>query len=361
MAEADSEVQKAFDRLQLPLEACPDDIRAAYRAMSLRSHPDVAPSPSANHDQATLNAAYEIAMAFAEQRSGTLALRRTDVTAIVRAAVSRELAPLAAQRQADKVKRQGLASFRSIRSISWVIGGISGALFLVADRLPDFQTLLGIDQSADKAISVSLCMFAILFAGMGFVLQMWIGRAETHIDDYVSRLDDRRFCASEIARILKYSEKTQFSDIELQEFSSQSRYPIMGFPMLSWRLDLLPILLNRALDHGLVERQDTGVFSPDKPDEYIVKFQPSGLRPPPAPPAPPAFLPEKRVALVMAVGLDMSLVAVTLYLWEVLHTMWAIGTGILAALFTLGTIVLAMECVEARRRARGGKGRGGDV
>ena len=351
----DPQLNEAFARLGVPIDSPPDTIRAAYRRLSRENHPDLAPGPSADTEQATLNGAYDIALVFAERGTEALTLRRTEITTLVRAAVSRELAPVEAHRRAGQITRRQLTPVRTIRTLSWVLGGFSAALFLIADRLPDFIGLFGIDTSANKGVSAMFCLLAITCAVFGLVIQQYVDGTERAVDDYVDSLDERRFCASELAKRLNYSDPERFSDADIAGSPGGGISPGLGAHVLFHRIDLLPVLLNRALDHGLIERHVADMVSPEKPDEYVLKFTPSAFRPTPPPPSPsptPPTVEGARSSLIIIGTLAILFSGGTCYLWFALHTRWAIATAIFGLIFVLGTVGFVFEYIDAIRRGR---------
>ena len=54
------ETEDFYEILRVHPEAPPEDIRASYRRLALRYHPDLNPSPDANRQMARLNIAYEV-------------------------------------------------------------------------------------------------------------------------------------------------------------------------------------------------------------------------------------------------------------------------------------------------------------
>jgi len=259
-----------------------------------------------------------------------------------------EVSAVIAVNKADQIKRVRSSPLRTIRTMTWVMGGISGVLVLIADRLPDITRFLGQDPNLDAMTETFFAVSAVILGAAGFVLQMIAERVDRVVDTYLAELDDYRFCAAELAKHLEYKDVATFTEASFAKDSATdtSSSLLLGFGGRGSKL--IPLVLLKAREHGLIDIARPLEVTPDSVAEFTVKFRPSAFAPKAQPPPPPPTTADALPPLIVGVAGFILFLTVTVYLVLIGRYFWALLPGFLA----LSMSGLTMAGVTELHRAR---------
>jgi hypothetical protein len=341
---------EAFAILRLSEDADESLVKEAYRRSSLEKHPDKVGGD--NEEQARINEAYRVALSAitstALDLQTRLSLERVESALLV------ERSARKAQTEARAIKRRRRRRLDKLRNLSLVAGISSGALLLFYDKIFDPLIASG---NISQGFKLPLGLLTATFCAGALWINNRVQQLEFAIEACIEELSDRKFCATELARLLTFQDVTVVPENELfygpREENSLDTLGFFSFSADITRREFRRLLIPKAVEHRLLEPVETKQFARQTVIQYRVLFRPSLFKPEPeASPVPPKPM-SKQEARSMTLGGAMSsaiLVGLTAYLAVILKTNWAWLPGFLSLGPVLVLVSGAVEWYGARKR-----------
>lgn len=344
-------IKEAFKQLSLPLEASEAEIREAHRALSRVHHPDL--ETGNNEIQAELNAAYEIACAYAKIKTAVMPIKPSEFLEQITKAIAANPSSSNANELARILERRRTQNLQWVKRISWGIGGINAIIALLGKDF--FQAVFQSELS--KSTQSKMALLAFIFGIVGLFFQLYITRIENKMASFLADISDKRICASRLAERLNYQDVEIIKEDDLLsrstslETNNDQPYPLQNdfddpvknlFPFL-FKLDerLVPILLAKSKEHGIIEAVPQDEITPNFVQTYHLHFRPSLFKKEPIkeaakePQAPPQELP-RGCTLTAALVMSAILSSLAIYLRG---SNWGFFIGIFAGLSFVPGIV----------------------
>lgn len=154
-------------------------VKAAYRRLSLQTHPDK--SGGDTQEQAQINTAYDVAMA-AIRLPNAVVLRTTKSLQQVELALLAERYATQAESAAKAINHRRRRRFDTFRNISLLVAFAAGVLLLSADYLlePLSETM---PEDVKRSLKLLLGMFVVTWGAVALWLQMQVQRIENAIQN----------------------------------------------------------------------------------------------------------------------------------------------------------------------------------
>lgn len=189
-------VEEAFEALGISQTSNADEIRSAFRELSKHRHPDV---PEGSHDQqAKLNRAYETALAYSnggqlvviEMKKALQIVERN----IARQEASQEILTFAAITANHRTR-----PLQRVKYLALILAGIAGFLGFITDLPGTPPDLIQLMKEG-----------AVLFAGVGGILQYFIQYQNQLIDEFKESISEEENCVVKL-RILGVTANQTFT------------------------------------------------------------------------------------------------------------------------------------------------------
>lgn len=290
------DIERAFEILELPLDADVQQVRSAYRALSRKSHPDI--SSGKKEAQVLLNTARDTALAYTKIKSAVVPISPGELSRTIRNALASHNAE-SARETAQNIFRRRTSGLNQIKWSFWIVGATGGIVSLVGSNKDGLSILIP-SLTTDFKTLLQLISFGL--GGFGLLLQFIIKTEEMGIDQFLGRISHEADCARELAMRLDHVDVLSVRESSLRGRSSSS-VAILRHPFFP-RIDDSPILLRKSIEHGLLTPNEVDEITPDFNQTYTVKFRPSLFRP--QPPAPPKPRTESEVRSSLTTGLVMA-------------------------------------------------------
>ena len=333
------DITEAFETLKLPLDAAEGDVRSAYRALSRKSHPD---TPSGKKEaQALLNDARETALAYTKIRGAVVPISPGELSKKIQGALATYNAE-SARDTARALMRKKTDYLNSVKWFSWIIGAISGALALTINNIEDVA-LIGstfvISPEFAREIKGYLIPISLILGTMGLSLQFLIAVTERRFDRFLDSISDKRECAERLAQNLRFKDVESLRTDDIRpEWGISANVHFLPFRI---EINYAPILLQKAIEHGLLALAEIDEITPDFRQTYIVKFKPSLFKkPPPAPPAPPKPRTKQEIRSSLVFALSLSGVSGVIFFVLIFFDLywWALLPALLGVIGSVTTV-----------------------
>ncbi|HBB86760.1 MAG TPA: hypothetical protein DC047_04005 [Blastocatellia bacterium] len=327
-------------------------LKEAHRRLSRASHPDKAGGDT--EQQARINDAYDIVMSLISPEK-SMTLRTTQSLRRVESALLVERSARQVDAEAKAINRRRRKPLHRFRNISLVVGIAAGLLLLAVDYLSE-PLLETASEAVRKTLKLNFGILALTLGGVALWMQMQVQRLENNIEACTEDLLDRRFCAAQLAKILRYKDVGVISEDDFHGsplsatsendiYSNLSRavpsLPLkkFGFSAALSREDFRRLLLPKAVEHRLLEPIEPQPLNSEMAIQYRVLFRPSVFLPqppsPPEPPKPPSRAEARGEALAGGI-MTVILGGIAAYLVLFHRSWWALLPGF----FALGPLAL---------------------
>jgi hypothetical protein len=352
-------IDEAFKTLSLPIEASEEEIKEAHRALSKIHHPDV--QTGDNDTQANLNAAYEMACAYAKVRNAVLPIKPSEFLEQIYKAIAAQVPSTNANELARIVEKSNTTTLQRIKMFAWGIGGMNAAIAIAGK---DFLRLFLTEQVATE-VQPLLTVIAFICGGVALFFQLLVTRIQNRIDFFLEDISDKRKCATKLAEALHFQdvEIVQEGDLfKKADLPSSKREPsdpfepfhkVRGYVIPDLDRKLKTVLLTKSKEHGLIELIPQEEIRPDYIETYRLRFQPSlfkkkeeSIERVPEQPSQP-LKPSELIPFWIATILLGSLTA---YLYLSIGSNWSILSGIFAGFFFLGATGMTLETILSKRK-----------
>lgn len=342
------EIETAFKLLGLPTSASPEEIKKAYRQLSRETHPDTV--AGTEEGQVSLNAAYERALAYSRISDAVVPIGRDALVREIRHIVG---GGANAREKARARLRRRHRPIQWLKWLAWIAGGVASALAFAGESLG----FLPWPEQDSAALERALALYSAVFGLTGLALHGLVSWNTRRLEAYVDSLASRRQCAAELAEALAYEDKSIVSEEDVRpgsaratQHSSANELPVPLSNYLLGAADFGPVLVAKAVEHGLLRPLDQQELTPDSMEKYQVSYRPSLFRPPPLSAPAPTVAGARAQGGCGALGVLLT-GAATFYLGAMKTSWWAVVPGV----FIVSTAMLMVTgFMEARRLARQG-------
>lgn len=325
------EIERAFQILGLRVGSSEDEIRGAYRERSKSTHPDAVGGDT--EKQKELNEAYQRAKAYSKIEDAVVPFSSKALAKNLRVAIAPYISNVAAEK-ARTIHRQRTRSIQKLKWISWAFGLVTAAMVLFAENA---SRLPGIPSDQIEELTKLWAPVSLSFGLIGLLLQFIVTWNERRIEDFLDLISEKRECAKQLAERLGYEDLTSFKWQDLRSDWPESPTPLPPVPWVSSLGDLTPVLIAKAVEHGLVVPEEVPELTPYWDPIYSLQFNPALFKPaPPAPATPPKPRTAAEIrseigcfsgALVVMCGAAFGVALVWKSLWAVVPALFALGAA----------------------------------
>lgn len=258
-----STLMDSFKKLNIPIDSSEEEVKAAYRKLSHQEHPDKPDGQT--EEQKALNKAYEMAKQAAKSGTSLLIIETSNALEVANRALVVQQENIKTNLLVDKIKRKCTSQVRMMRDITLVMGLFSGILALIKTNL--------LPVAIDPNIKEAFGMVAFSLGAIAAFCQFSCTNIKNRVDDHIENLSDKSKCAKELARILDYTDLSEFSENDFFESYNGHRRTSD---------DMLNITLQKSIEHSLVRLVEIdGVLKPNQDKNYLLNksFKPSLFMP----------------------------------------------------------------------------------
>lgn len=340
-------VEKAFSLLGLPSSSSVEEIKQAYRKKTDKHHPD---RPDGDDTvQAAINGAYKIALDYVENMRGIVPLRIEKSLKHVDQVIEQQQAFFRAKETAERLSKRKTTKLNRVKFIMLFFGVLVAILALFG------KTLLPVFFSeGSEYFKVSKIIFAevtFVFGIFVIFLQWKVTSIQNRIDAYIEKLSDKKNCASLLAEVLNYTDHNVIDEDNILKVVKNGDSIGGLLPLLSIlgfsKSEFYPILLQKSIEHTLLEEMKQDELRPETVSKYKVLFKPSLFKPLDIPEKKPEpmTLSSARAMLITSIVLLLLFGSGTAWLAIVKISPWAVLTGFFS-LASMGMLLGAIDSIK---------------
>lgn len=272
---AEQPIKKAFSFLNLSIDASEGDIKKSYRLLAKKYHPDK--SEGNNTLWVNLKHSYGIASAYAKIKNSVIPLSGSQSLEQINQSLMAQQASFKASETARIIKGHKVRPLEKIKPIVWAICGFSGFLALFG------KNILPIFPEENKLI---FGFVTFIFGTIALILQWSITSLQNKIDSYLDAISNHKYCASELAKVLKYEDRDVVSENDVMNPDNEEEdvellltFPIFFGQSSLTKTERRTLLLNKSIEHGLLNiiNQEHDI-KPDSVFMYHLQFKPSDFK-----------------------------------------------------------------------------------
>ena len=343
-------IEKAFSILGVSTDATEEEVKKAFRKKCKVHHPD---KPGGdNFAQSEINDAYAIAIEFLSSNKGIIPLEVEKSLLLVNHALAQQQAMLRANENAGRLRRNKTANLNRLKYVMWLLGAAAAMMALFGKTLfPIFAPEGSEHYQITKLLFTQL---TFVLGALGLFIQWRVTSIQNRIDTYIAELADRKTCASYLSEVLEYKD---FQIVNETKIHYSDRYSGNSNPMpILFQFIALPtselsqILLQKSIEHGLLEEIEQEELKPESITRYSVVFKPSLFKPKDIPKQEPKPITAgaAKYMLLTSVILFLLFGSGTAWLAIVKKSLW----GLLTGFFSLGFLGMAQEGFASWKKAK---------
>ncbi len=342
-------VEKAFSLFSLSKDANEEELKQAYHKLSTQHHPDK--QGDDNSIQSKINEAHDIAVEYIEMKKARLPMRVENALIHVDHALAHQQALLRASEAAARLRNKKTYNLNKLKYLMWVVGATSGVVALFSNTLIPVIAVEGSEYV--QTVKLLSTILTFMLGVSGFFLQWKVTYIQNSIDAYIENLSDKKTCASFLAETLNYNDDHVVDETRITHLNQHGdRYSTITSPFTHFSVphsELSPVLLQKSLEHGLLEEIEEGELSPDTVTQYNVAFKPSLFKPTAIPKQEPKPMTLREAKSMLTISIIFLLLfgSGAIWLGLVKKSMWALLPGLLS----LGAVGMALDAITSLRKA----------
>ena len=265
-----NKIEAAFLKLGIDPSATDEEVKAAYRKLSKKYHPDTGNEKA--DDQKKLNEAYELALQVSKSGTGLMLTETFRSLEEISRFEKSQRARNDLNRIAERQQRERASSYKNYRNISVGIAAFAALIALAGSSL--FPSLEDINKDLYKQLKPVLGIVTFIAGAIAVVFQNKATTSQHKIDDYLEYISDIKHCAKELAGFLEYKDLTFFDEHKILKLNRRNTEP-----NYKDRRNI-KLLILKAQDHGLIERIEDDNLTPSTIAKYQISktFKASSFR-----------------------------------------------------------------------------------
>ena len=334
-------IDKAFSLLGLSTDATEEELKQAYRTKSCKHHPDKLGGD--NDAQSKINEAHTIALEYLRNKRGITLFNAEKSLVHVGQRIAQQQAFLRAKEVAENLKKNKTNIFNRLKYLMWLLCAFAGIAALFGETL--FPIFISEESEHFKIARSYFASLTFALGISGFILQWIVTLIENQIDAYMAELSDKKACASYLSKALDYIDHPIVDETNIMHSNCLFGRFILLNSILP-NLELSSILLQKSLEHGLLEEIEQEVLKPNTVIQYSIAFKPSLFKPQDIPKQESKPMTSSEAKSMFSFAIFLLLLFGSGTIWLVFKkSLWSILTGFLF----LGLVGMAMEAISSWR------------